>query len=162
MSSPRSRSSRSRIRRVVIVGLALFGYLAGAIGVPVPANTPASTSAPTDDGQSIRSARHSCGCGPAARCMKRCCCSIAEQQPAAAAGSSSPSPEPNRGESWIIAMSARECHGQDTFWFSTASALPPPACVSWSYLWTVEDWLPLSNSERFTRSMPPPTPPPRS
>jgi hypothetical protein len=65
---------KQRIRRALLVGLALVAYLAGAVGVPLPAyvHKPSVQSFPCQS--------HACGCMTAEQCWKGCCCFSPEEK----------------------------------------------------------------------------------
>lgn len=64
----------ARIRRGLIVGVALIGYLAGAVGFPVPAASVKDRSRP------FPCQDHACGCQNADQCWQHCCCYSAEEK----------------------------------------------------------------------------------
>jgi hypothetical protein len=62
-----------RIRRCLVVGVALAGYAIAAIGFPLPAAVrDVSRPYPCQD--------HSCGCMNAEQCWRSCCCYSAEEK----------------------------------------------------------------------------------
>ncbi len=63
-----------RLRRWLVVGVALLGYLTGAVGVPVPASIVQDVSQP------FPCQGHACGCGSAAQCWNSCCCYTPQQK----------------------------------------------------------------------------------
>src|SRR5579862_211934 len=65
---------KQRMRRTVVVGLALIAYLAGAVGVPVPASVYKPSAQP------FPCQHHACGCMTAQQCWKQCCCFGAQEK----------------------------------------------------------------------------------
>jgi hypothetical protein len=148
------RQLGSRIRRALIAGVALLGYLAGSIGFPLP-GAPAAVPA----GREIP-AHPSCCCSQTAGCNTHCCCHP-EATRADTEIASQPE-ETNPAIVWVVAMSARTCRGLDSFWVNGNVPMPPPARVEWAYRWDYDRTLALSEPVLFTQQIPPPTPPPRS
>lgn len=72
--SHRPRQLAARARRGLVVALALAGYLAGAVGFPLPAPGAKDTSRP------FPCQGHACGCQNAEQCWKHCCCYSAEEK----------------------------------------------------------------------------------
>jgi len=59
---------KQRIRRTLVVGLALIAYLAGVIGVPLPASVHKASAV------AFPCQSHACGCMTAQQCWQHCCC----------------------------------------------------------------------------------------
>jgi hypothetical protein len=70
----RLKALAARIRRCLVVGLALAGYLTSAVGFPVP------VAASRDSSRPFPCQNHSCGCLTAEQCWQHCCCYTAEQK----------------------------------------------------------------------------------
>ncbi|MBL8798338.1 MAG: hypothetical protein JNM56_30870 [Planctomycetia bacterium] len=160
----RRRTQRCALRRRLVVVLALAGYLAGAVGFPLPQFRSAAA-----EGNPVAVRQHACGCvevvtqaPPSCCCSKTkaaapSCCSEAPGEPPAAAEPS----ESTAGIIWIDSVSARECRGLGTSWLTVEATLPPPALVEWTYCGAADAWLIELTAEPVSQPLLPPTPPPR-
>src|SRR5262245_41643169 len=63
-----------RIRRALVVGLALIAYLIGAVGVPMPVRAQKASATP------FPCQNHICGCTTAEQCWRHCCCFSPEEK----------------------------------------------------------------------------------
>lgn len=161
----RRRTQRCDLRRRLVVVLALAGYLAGTLGFPMPQ----LRSAPAAAGTTAAVRQHACGCveeiteAPPSCCCSKAkaaapsCCSEAPAEPATVAKELA---APSRF-TWIDGVSARECRGLDTSWLTVELSTPPPAQIEWSDFREIDSWLPDPASAPVSRTLLPPTPPPR-
>jgi hypothetical protein len=161
----RRRTQRCDLRRRLVVVLALAGYLTGTIGFPLPQ----LRSAPTAAGTTAAVRQHACGCveviteAPPSCCCSKAkaaapsCCSETPAKPAAVAEEPA---APGRF-TWIDSVSARECRGLGTSWLSVELSAPPPVQVEWSDFQEADSWIPESTFAPISRTLLPPTPPPR-
>jgi len=134
-------------RRGLLVGLALLGYCAGTLGIPVPQTASASSRSRS------RLTSKSCCCRPVETCAKPCCCCRETQ--------AVPPAQSTAGFVWIDALSARQCQGLDTTWIGGEMSLPPPQLLTWSFSWVLRDSLAISEPSEVCHFARPPTPPPR-
>jgi hypothetical protein len=67
---------KQRIRRALVVGVAVVGYLAGVIGLPLPASVHKASSV------AFPCQSHACGCMTAQQCWQHCCCFSPEEKAA--------------------------------------------------------------------------------
>jgi hypothetical protein len=65
---------KQRIRRTLVVGLALIAYLAGVIGLPLPASVHKASAV------AFPCQSHGCGCMTAEQCWQHCCCFSPEEK----------------------------------------------------------------------------------
>jgi len=160
----RRRTQRCALRRRLVVVLALAGYLTGTLGFPLPQLRFASAAEVTT---AVR--QHACGCveeiteSPPSCCCSKAkaaapsCCSETPAEPAAVAEKPA---APSRF-TWIDSVSARECRGLGTSWLTVELSVPPPAHVEWSDFQEVDSWVPEPATAPVSRTLLPPTPPPR-
>jgi len=73
MRTRRSHYLALRIRRCLVVGLALAGYLTATVGFPLPAVV-------KDVSRPFPCQNHSCGCLNADQCWRSCCCYSAAEK----------------------------------------------------------------------------------
>jgi hypothetical protein len=99
---------RQRIRRALVVGVALVGYLAGVIGSPVPPSVHKASSV------AFPCQNHACGCMTAQQCWQHCCCFSPEEKTAwAQAHQVQPPPEAQTAQGWNQPRQRdREQHGK--------------------------------------------------
>ncbi len=141
----------------VIAAVALFGYLAGSIGFPMPV-----LSGSIAQGVPAGCRAGGCGCAESDQAQSMCCCCQGGRnaaQPAcprcaAKAGGGT-------AVAWVAGISARKCRGLETEWFFVQGGTPPPSPLTWSH----EDapagrTLPICDVPSCV-TFSPPVPPPR-
>jgi len=143
------RRSLGRIRRRLLVGLLLVGYVVGTIGFPIPR---LSAGHATADPCVLKQ----CGC-PVTGAPDACCC----VKPVRSTCCETTPPAPPPAPTLVLGFSARQCHGKNSDELSTITAVQPPPLVRWACSQQPEGWLvPVSLSSAPLPTTPP-APPPR-
>jgi hypothetical protein len=175
--------------------VALAGFLAGTIGVPLPARI-----AWKDGSQPFPCQSRKCGCQNAAQCWRGCCCFTNKQKVAWAKENQVELPQfvltAARGEAkrelcrsngrggsscctkqgakvpanevatpavrFVLAIQARQCHGQAEQWLSLGAVVPLPQPVDLTVAQPCCGELCVSDALLTSLVLSPAAPPPRS
>jgi hypothetical protein len=180
----------SRSARQGVALLALAGFLAGTLGVPLPARKAAK-----DTSRPFPCQARQCGCMNAAQCWRECCCYTNRQKLAWAdangikvpqfvlsaakreetekdctstcCSQKSSTPELAKTDSpltlqLVLAIQARQCRGQAEQWLSLGAVELPPASIEMNLVPHYCGELSPSDEVLVSVASTPSRPPPRS
>src|SRR5262245_52833962 len=147
----RRRLASFAFRAAALVALA--GFVASVVGVPLPVVTSRKeTSRPT------AGASRGCCCRLASKGAGKCCgnCGCSKAKPAAAIAEEAPQVE------FVLAIQARKCQGQAEIWLALGAVSPPPDHVHITHDLPFCGRLVSSGVALNSLTLVPATPPPRA